>query len=183
MSDDSTKQHLFALMAHAEEQQKNIDQTLDIINKQQAQIESLHKQLPNLAQQLFTDSLNDARTSIEGDLNNHATKATQDLRQASREAMQAAQAIRKEAETLDWKHAFMIVGSILGFCVLLLLALWLYIPSFDDIAERRATVKELNNAGGEFQTGTCDGEVCVRVMTKKCGFGDTKDYCVPDTIN
>ena len=54
MSDDSTKQHLFALMAHAEEQQKNIDQTIDIINKQQAQIESLHKQLPNLAQHLFT---------------------------------------------------------------------------------------------------------------------------------
>lgn len=109
MSDDSTKQHLFALMAHAEEQQKNIDQTLDIINKQQAQIESLHKQLPNLAQHLFTDSLNGARTSIESDLSNHATKAAQDLRQASREATKAAQEIREGERRL--------VGN-LCFCML-----------------------------------------------------------------
>ena len=48
MSDDSTKQHLFALMAHAEEQQKNIDQTIHIINKQQAQIESCINNYPTL---------------------------------------------------------------------------------------------------------------------------------------
>lgn len=180
MSDDSTKQHLFALMAHAEEQQKNIDQALDIINKQQAQIESLHKQLPHLAQQLFTDSLRDARTSIESDLNNHATKAAQDLRKVSKEAMQAAQSIREETRTLDWKHAFMTVGAILGVCVLVILSASLLVPSFDDISERKATVKELNNAGGGFQTATCNGDLCVRVMTKQCGFGDSKDYCVLD---
>ena len=59
MSDD-TKKQLFILMAAAEEQQKNIDQTLAIINKQQAEIESLHKHLPELAQSLFKESLNDA---------------------------------------------------------------------------------------------------------------------------
>lgn len=73
MSDD-TKKQLFILMAAAEEQQKNIDQTLAIINKQQAEIESLHKHLPELAQSLFKESLNDARTSIESDLSNYATK-------------------------------------------------------------------------------------------------------------
>ena len=180
MSDDSTKQHLFALMAHAEEQQKNIDQTIDIINKQQAQIESLHKQLPNLAQHLFTDSLNGARASIESDLNNHATKAAQDLRKASREAMQAAKAIREETKALDWKHAFMTVGAVLGACMLLVLGATLLIPSLDDAAERRATVKELNNAGGALQTANCGGELCVRVMTKQCGFGSSKDYCILD---
>ena len=67
-------------MAAAEEQQKNIDQTLAIINKQQAEIESLHKHLPELAQSLFKESLNDARTSIESDLNNHATKTAEELK-------------------------------------------------------------------------------------------------------
>ena len=183
MSDDSTKQHLFALMAHAEEQQKNIDQTLDIINKQQVQIESLHKQLPNLAQQLFMDSLKDARMSIESDLNNHATKAAQDLRKASNNAIGAADAIKEESKSLSWKHAFITVGAILGTCVLVILGASLFIPSLDDIAERTTTVEQLNNAGGEVQVGDCGGKLCVRVMTKRCGLGKTKDYCVLDLKN
>ena len=180
MSDDSTKQHLFALMAHAEEQQKNIDQTIDIINKQQAQIESLHKQLPNLAQHLFTDSLNGARTSIESDLSNHATKAAQDLRQASREAMKAAQEIREARTALSWKFVFLYVGGLLAVTFALLLGLVVYVPSLDDIADRRATVAELNNQNGDLDISQCKGELCARVMTKKCNFGASKDYCVLD---
>ena len=180
MSDDSTKQHLFALMAHAEEQQKNIDQTLDIINKQQAQIESLHKQLPNLAQQLFTDSLKDARTSIESDLNNHATKAAQDLRKASNNAIGAADAIKEESKSISWKHAFITVGAILGTCVLVILGASLFIPSLDDIAERTTTVEMLNNAGGVLDLKKCDGELCVRIMTKNCRNGKYNDYCILD---
>lgn len=182
MSDDNKKQ-LFALMVAAEEQQKNIDQTLAIINKQQAEIESLHKHLPELAQSLFKESLNDARTSIESDLNNHATKTAQELKKASNGAMRAADAIKQEAKALDWKHAFMTVGAILGACVLVILGASLFVPSLDDIAERRGTVERLNNAGGDFQTATCNGKLCVRVMTKKCGYGDTKDYCVLDLKN
>lgn len=180
MSDDSTKQHLFALMAHAEEQQKNIDQTIDIINKQQAQIESLHKQLPNLAQHLFTDSLNGARASIESDLNNHATKAAQDLRLASREAMQATQEIREALTRLSWKFGFLYVGGLLAVTFALLLGLVVYVPSLDDIADRRATVAELNSQNGDLDISQCKGELCARVMTKKCNFGASKDYCVLD---
>nr|WP_015060775.1 hypothetical protein [Psychrobacter sp. DAB_AL32B]AFF18192.1 hypothetical protein [Psychrobacter sp. DAB_AL32B] len=180
MSDDTTKQHLFALMAHAEEQQKNIDQTLDIINKQQAQIESLHKQLPNLAQQLFTDSLNGARTSIESDLSNHATKAAQDLRKASNNAIGAADAIKAESKSLSWKHAAIYVGGFTGFMFALLMAMLIYIPSLDDIADRRATIVELDDQGGNLDISRCNGELCARVMTKKCDFGASKDYCILD---
>lgn len=179
MSDD-TKKQLFALMAAAEEQQKNIDQTLAIIKKQQAEIESLHKHLPELAQSLFKDSLNDARTSIEGDLGNHATKVAQDLKKASSDAIRAADAIKKETKALDWKHAFMTVGSILGACLLVIICSMLFIPSLDDILERRATIAELDKQGGNLDIERCNGELCARVMTKKCKFGPSEDYCVLD---
>lgn len=179
MSDDNKKQ-LFALMAAAEEQQKNIDQTLAIINKQQAEIESLHKYLPELAQSLFKESLNDARTSIESDLNNQATKTAEELKRASSGAMRAADAIKQETKALDWKHAFMTVGAILGACLLVILGSMFFIPSLNDIAERRATIAELDNQGGNLDIQRCNGELCARVMTKECNYGPSKDYCVLD---
>lgn len=179
MSDDNKKQ-LFALMVAAEEQQKNIDQTLEIIKKQQAEIESLHKHLPDLAQALFKESLNEARASIEGDLSNHATKTAQDLKRASSDAIRAADAIKQESKALDWKHAFMTVGAILGVCLLVILSSILFVPSLDDIMDRRATIADLDNQGGNLDINRCDGELCARVMKKECNYGPSKDYCILD---
>lgn len=179
MSDD-TKKQIFMLMAAAEEQQKNIDQTLAIINKQQAGIESLHKHLPELAQSLFKDSLNDARASLESDLSNYATKTAQELKKASSEAIRAADAIKRESKALDWKHAFMTVGAIAGTCLVVILGAMFFIPSLDDIAERRATIAELDKQGGNLDISRCEGELCARVMTKECNYGPSKDYCILD---
>lgn len=179
MSDDIKKQ-LFILMAQAEEQQKNMDKTLAAIKEQQSNIENLNNDLPRLAQTLFKESLDDARTSIESDLNNHATKTAQELIKASNYAIRAADAIKKEVKSLSWKHSFITVGSILGTCALLILGVLIFVPSLDDILERRATVEMLNGKGGEVDVERCNGETCVRVMTKKCGLRATKDYCVVD---
>lgn len=67
MSDD-TKKQLFALMAHAEEQQKALDKAMETINRQQEQMEKLQKNLPVLATQLFQKSLEDARASLSDDM-------------------------------------------------------------------------------------------------------------------
>lgn len=179
MSDDIKKQ-LFALMAHAEEQQKALDKAIDTIAQQQAQMEKMQENLPTLATQLFKKSLDDARTSIDSDLNGHATMVAKELKKASSEAVRASQAVKKEAKALDWKHAFMTVGAVMGTCFLIVLASMLWIPSFNDIAERRATVEQLNKAGGNIQINRCSGQLCARVMVKQCGYGDTKDYCVLD---
>ena len=72
MSDD-IKQQLFALMAHAEEQQKALDKAIETVNRQQAHLDKIQKNLPLLATELFTKSINDARASIDSDLNSHAT--------------------------------------------------------------------------------------------------------------
>lgn len=179
MSDD-TKKQLFALMATAEEQQKALDKAIETVKRQQEQLGKIQDSLPSLAVQLFKESLNDARTSIESDLTSQATLASKDLKKASSEAVRASQLVQKETEALGWKHAFIAVGAIMGACLLVIVGSTLLIPSLDDIAERRATVKQLNNAGGELQVSRCKGELCVRVMTKQCGFGKNKDYCVLD---
>lgn len=179
MSDD-IKQQLFALMAHAEEQQKALDKAIETVNRQQAHLDKIQKNLPILATELFSKSLKDARASIDSDLSSHATLVAKELKKASSEAVRASQAVKDEVKALDWKHAFMTVGVIMGTCFMIILASMIWIPSFEDIADRRATVEQLNNAGGELQIGRCDGELCIRVMTKQCGYGKAKDYCVVD---
>ena len=94
--------------------------------------------------------------------------------------MRAADAIKQETKALDWKHAFMTVGAILGACLLIILGSMFFIPSLDDIAERRATIAELDNQGGNLDIQRCNGELCARVMTKECNYGPSKDYCVLD---
>lgn len=182
MSDD-IKQQLFALMAHAEEQQKALDKAIETVNRQQAHLDKIQKNLPLLATELFTNSLNEARASIDRDLNSHATIVAKELKKASGEALRASQAVKSEVKALDWKHAFMTVGAVMGTCFMIILASVLWIPSFEEIADRRETVEKLNNAGGELQIGRCDGELCIRVMTKQCGYGKAKDYCVVDLKN
>lgn len=179
MSDD-IKQQLFALMAHAEEQQKALDKAIETVNRQQAHLDKIQKNLPLLATELFSKSLKDVRVSIDSDLNSHATLVAKELEKASGEAVRASQAVKDEVKALDWKHAFMTVGAVMGTCFMIILASLLWIPSFEDIADRRATVEQLDKAGGELQTASCEGELCVRVMTKQCGYGKTKDYCVVD---
>ncbi|MGP5223157.1 hypothetical protein [Psychrobacter celer] len=179
MSDD-TKKQLFMLITTAQEQQESIAQTLAIIKKQQAGIESLHKHLPELAESLFKDSLNDARASLESDLSNHATKTTQELKKASSGAICAADAIKQETKALGWKHAFMTVGAISGTCLVVILGSMFFIPSLDDIAERRATIAQLDKQGGNLDIERCNGKLCARVMTKECKFGRSEDYCVLD---
>lgn len=179
MSDDNKKQ-LFALMVAAEEQQKNIDQTLAIINKQQAAIETLNNNLPRLAQELFKESLNDARASIEGDLSNYATKTAQDLKKASSDAIRAADAIKQETEALGWKNILVLVGGVFVIALAVIISVMLYVPSLDDIEERRATIADLDSQNGNLDIERCEGELCVRVMTKTCKYGPSKDYCILD---
>lgn len=179
MSDDIKKQ-LFVLMAQAEEQQKNMDKTLAAIKEQQLKIEELSSNLPELAKSLFKESLNDARTSIESDLDNHATKAAKELIKASNYALHASKEVKEQAKSLGVKNIATLVGGIFVVALAILISTMMFVPSLDDIAERRATVKMLNGEGGEVDVKSCNGETCVRVMTKKCGLRATKDYCVLD---
>lgn len=179
MSDDIKKQ-LFILMAQAEEQQKNMDKTLAAIKEQQSNIENLNNDLPRLAQELFKNSLNDARASLEGDLSNYATKTAQDLKKASSEAIRAADAIKQEREVLGWKIILVLVGGIFVIALAVIISVMLYVPSLDDIAERRETIADLDSQNGNLDISRCEGELCVRVMTKTCEYGPSKDYCILD---
>ncbi len=187
MSDSISKDDFFRLMKVnkdlqeiTEQQQKVIGKQQEIVTKQQQQMEQLQKQLPMIASQTFKQALNDVKSSIQGDLKNQANQTAKELEKATKGAIQATKAITEHEQKITLKYtAIPIVTAIILYAVVFIFAK-AFIPSFDEIQERRETMDKINNAGGVFQIGDCGGELCVRVNPKKCGQGKTKDYCVVD---
>lgn len=76
------------------------------------------------------------------------------------------------------------IGLFLGFVVI---SLFYYFPSFDEIEARRAELTHLNaeivkiKDLKRLQVSTCEKRLCVKVVESKCNFGKQNErYCVAD---
>lgn len=86
-----------------------------------------------------------------------------------------ASAAVKEMEKIKWTHyAYASGGLLLVIFTLLAFLIW-WIPSLDDIIQRKADAAKYG-----LDYGVCGGETCVRVIKKQCGYGDQGDFCVID---
>ena len=69
-----------------------------------------------------------------------------------------------------------------GFIALVsifMVTVFFFIPSLDDIKQRRTEVAYLEQAH-KIDLQKCKGQACVRVMKKQCGYGENHDLCVID---
>ena len=66
---------------------------------------------------------------------------------------------------LSTKFILIFASTFVGLVVVLLLAIFLYVPSLDEIQQRRADKKALEQYA--LQMKVEDGETLVRIMTKK----------------
>lgn len=85
----------------------------------------------------------------------------------------------KSIKGLDNRFILLYSSMFIGLVLSLLLALFLFIPSLDEIQQRRSEVAKLKEYS--LDLSKCDGKTCVKVMTKQCAYGKHGDYCVVDT--
>lgn len=97
----------------------------------------------------------------------------------------AAQALKTRIEELDratHRISYQFIGlyaaAFVGLVLVLMTAIFLFVPSLDEIQERRTEVAKLEQYN--LDLSTCDGKTCVRVMKKQCNYGKNGDYCVID---
>lgn len=97
----------------------------------------------------------------------------------------AAQALKKRIEELDrathrisYQFISLYAAAFVSLVLVLMTAIFLFVPSLDEIKERRAEVAKLERYN--LDLSTCDGKTCVRVMKKQCNYGKNGDYCVID---
>lgn len=69
-------------------------------------------------------------------------------------------------------------SAFVAVVMIFFLALFLFVPSMDEIQQRRSEVNNLKQYS--LDISKCEGQTCVKVMKKQCGYGKNGDYCVID---
>ena len=109
-------------------------------------------------------------------------KAEKSLQDTNKQAIGALksriQELDKATSRLNYQFIAVFASAFVALVMVLFLALFLFVPSMDEIQQRRSEVKSLKQYG--LDLSKCDGKTCVKVMRKQCGYGKNGDYCVID---
>ena len=109
-------------------------------------------------------------------------KAEKSLQETNKQAIGALksriQELDKATSRLNYQFIAVFASAFVALVMVLFLALFLFVPSMDEIQQRRSEVKSLKQYS--LDLSKCDGKTCVKVMTKQCGYGKNGDYCVID---
>jgi len=79
---------------------------------------------------------------------------------------------------LNYRFIALLCAIFLSLVLVFLSFIFLFIPSFDEIKERRAEAAWLEQRHN-LDIKNCNGKSCVRIMKNDC-YGTNKDYCVID---
>ena len=104
------------------------------------------------------------------------------LNKLNRDATHALKARIEELDRATHRISYQFIGlyaaAFVSLVLVLMTAIFLFVPSLDEIQQRRAEIAKLEQYN--LDLSTCDGKTCVRVMKKQCNYGKNGDYCVID---
>lgn len=96
-------------------------------------------------------------------------KAEKSLQETNRQATGALknriQELDKATHRLNWHFIVIYSSAFMALVMIFFLSIFLYVPSLDEIKQRRADIAELNKY--PIQIRRSDDETLVRIMTKK----------------
>ena len=135
----------------------------------------------NIIQEL-NSALNRSKNVIDAKFSDSLSNAHARLEQSAKLLDEKTKVLNQTANRLDrnFDNRFMILYSsiFIGLVVLIVMCLYLFIPSWDEIKQRRELAEFYNM---EIKTCLVDGisKPCVRIMRNQCNY-DGGDLCVID---
>jgi len=163
------EQKLYALMAIAEEQQNAINQAIQNLNLTQDQIKKV------IATQ--------TQVTVSNAVDEGLKQGSEQMLGTAKQMKQLNQAIQKNINQLSWRFIALCGIGVFSLMMAIVVVFVVMVPSLDEIQERRADLKQLEEYPLQVRK-TSDGTAVVRVMSKKpCyAFGDSKiyDWCPID---
>ena len=135
----------------------------------------------NIIQEL-NSALNRSKNAIDAKFSDSLSNAHARLEQSAKLLDEKTKVLNQTANRLNrnFDNRFLILYSsiFIGLVVLVVMCLYLFIPSWDEIKQRRE-LAELYNM--EIKTCLVDGvsKPCVRIMRNQCNYGGG-DLCVID---
>ena len=110
------------------------------------------------------------------------SKAEKSLQETNKQALGALknriQELDKATSRLNYQFMAIYASAFVALVVIIFLALFLFVPSMDEIQQRRSEVNNLKQYN--LDISKCEGKTCVKVMKKQCNYGANRDYCVID---
>lgn len=167
------QQQIFSLMATAEQQQKDLEQTIKKMNQ-------ILGKLPEYLVQQTHETVNQA-------MQNGLNTGVQQLNTSANQLNQIAQRISKSNDRFSWKFIGIGLGIFFALVIGFMVFLSAYVPSLDEVQQRRADIAALKPYA--LQVRQADGKTVVRIMTKKPCYtfeptnvkDKTYDWCVIDS--
>ena len=109
-------------------------------------------------------------------------KAEKSLQDTNKQAIGALknriQELDKATGRLSYHFIALYASAFVALVMVVFLAFFLFVPSMDEIQQRRAEVAWLEQKNS-LDIKNCNGKACVRIMKNDC-HGTNKDYCVVD---
>ena len=109
-------------------------------------------------------------------------KAEKSLQETNKQAIGALknriQELDKATSRLSYHFIAIYASAFVALVMVVFLAFFLFVPSMDEIQQRRAEVAWLEQKNS-LDIKNCNGQACVRIMKNDC-HGTNKDYCVID---
>lgn len=140
---------------------------LTLIKEQREAIGEDRKQV----EQFYADIQQGILEKVQKPLQSTNQKANQDLKKRIEE-------LDRSIKSLNYRFILIYSSAFIALVFSFLLIFFLFVPSLNEIKERREEFSKLKEYS--LDLSKCDGKTCVKVMTKQCGYGTSKDYCVID---
>ena len=161
---------LYALMAIAEEQQNAIHQAIQNLNLTQDQIMKV----------IATQTQATVSNAVDEGLKQGSDKMVVTAKQMN----QLNQAIQKNIDQLSWKFIALCGSGIFAVVMAIMVFFIMMVPSVDEIQQRRADLKQLEELPPLQIKKTSEGKTVVRIMTKQPCYSFDKnkifDWCEID---
>lgn len=188
------EQRLFDILTTIEQANKTIAEQQATIAKQQAMLDKTLKEITDgyatLDKRLIDSVGQQTAQAVRAEISPVvATEIKKSLTGGIKNAESyvtsldnATNLITNASKELDdqtkYKTLAMWGGAMAIFLTLILVFIAFYVPSLDEVAQRRQRVADAEQVGAIFQR--CDGKPCVKIKPKQCNFGGG-EYCVVAT--
>ena len=170
---DDLDDQLYILLASMKEYR-------EAIADDQKRLEQFYRSVDNNIVQELNSALNRSKNAIDARFSDSLSNAHARLEQSAKLLDEKTKVLNQTANRLDrnFDNRFLILYSsiFIGLVVLVVMCLYLFIPSWDEIKQRRQLAERYNM---EVQMCLVNGKEkpCVRIMRNQCNY-DGGDLCV-----
>lgn len=127
-----------------------------------------------------SDLIRAAKIQAQETVKNEIAEPIKELKKSSdkywNETSYLVSKLQEQSEKNRWRNSFILgIGSSILFGSMVL-GIFLWLPSLDEIKERRAEYNALMKYS--LDISNCNGKTCVKVESNKCPYGKDGNYCI-----